>query len=1681
MSSWFHSWRFWRNAGVVLAVAALIGWCGQFLLLRWLGRDRDYAFPTARLSDPETVRMTVGMVGELKRVRAATESSLQTGTMDVFWRFVQLPSNRHAASWASLLRSPDADAMSPSQEDDLRGRLALVNSLVLQLDAAPGAPLPAELSALPAEEAIARLRRFFAANLESERIRLWESILERGPWQGLIRRQRWPSWPAPDRSPWTCWARRWLGRSDLRLAWVEGLARDLAPIEDLGRWYDELEKIERLGLPRSTATGLFLRRPRGTGGSDRAVRAAAPNVARMDFEVWYEFPAQAPPPAPLSSSPSGPVADAAGSSSPGSSSPGSSLAAPASPAGVDSALASGSKGLDSDALEQRSMDTGLRLVDVLLERTAASGGDPVPVLDEETNVVVEAERLDQLLRALGGPESLAAVDIIPSRRWTEGSRGFSVDFGWRHRLLGEMSHRATFPMNVADQPPLGDVVRRLAAEGLAKLDEELPRRTHFEGWQVAIEPSGDLGVFRMRLECAGVGPMSGILTRTEQGFLVWSDASNLAQRQRLIELLSSRSAALGSLASCITLEALRFDLSPPARLRGRLSIRLRDLFPGVADITGIPWALDANGEGAVELPPGFDIEKLQALALAATQRKQRADDAAQTASGSAALAWTADDIAKAVREELRASFSKIADSVESPLPTAGPDGFMQTLGLKLADWPMLTLGPQPIRTPPDAAAAVRKLLSERNVIEQSKLQWKDQGTHPSRGPVRAELAAWSPAEGIARLLCSLPIHGDLAAKWSEDLEAQVGGLWQVPNEEQVQERAAEFIDQAEDYVQQLALTELGLDLEAGVDRNGFGPYRWLRFNPPGIAFRGSLRPFAAVPLRIGVNKVRLGANGVTLAESEGLIEYPKTIVVPTPAGIPAIALSDPRLEFDFARKALLAGVKCTPPLPPGLNSLVEHSMPVRGTSPEAQEQMAALGMNSDYLPSSWRLDNPWINLAYVDSAAGFGFRDSAARGKGGVKLLNKHDAAHGDVSLYVKHLGVEGRVQGRKIPYVPLPTVNGQVSVNKEGHGGFDMNSEFELAGVKSHLKVSYPRSDVPESQRLLRTQGSAKVPVLGYVRLSGVTDPGFRDPYLQARGKIEMLGQPVNYVLSVNRQGFNVDWAWTTPDGRKLTYRSQGATLDESAGERMAQGLADAIRKGRNHGRGLSENEAAVVRQLPDSTTPPPSWSDPDTVEAPGSDRRPERKMFAAPGRPPVTETDIIPEVRGNRIVITRKSTKKLLVDLPLVDLELATLTAQQIQSGVKFTVWDPDSSGDAADRLQAVLAVDYHNNRLLLRRLSDARTVAGPADTLASELAALSPLFPDQSVADADRRALAHRQAMITCAALKLDQLAIVPARYIEGKPAVWLEWSEPTGERADRESTGESRRTRTGMLIDTRTVGPEKKLQIERTFCYDWLAPPEQWPAAAAHLASLSTSAPDTATALLLVSGSAQATRVARLWQAPVQPAANQPTANQPTANQPAADQGHVSDSQPPAKAYCVAAVDSAPGRAPLKIEISPEFDLVTRLSVEPRRSIVRLRELVRAAWNRGMTLEEADAFAGPEGIVAVIGGTERPGWWLSAARAADQLAEGAANGSPSGSSESGRSAERSEPAAVFLDRSVFVAWNHAESLLLLPSRWQTADARNAVDDRDFARQLVRPWPVHRELWGAHPMTLMTRLAK
>jgi len=291
---------------------------------------------------------------------------------------------------------------------------------------------------------------------------------------------------------------------------------------------------------------------------------------------------------------------------------------------------------------------------------------------------------------------------------------------------------------------------------------------------------------------------------------------------------------------------------------------------------------------------------------------------------------------------------------------------------------------------------------------------------------------------------------------------------------------------------------------------------------------------------------------------------------------------------------------------------------------------------------------------------------------------------------------------------------------------------------------------------------------------------------------------------------------------------------------------------------------------------------------------------------------------------------------------------------------------------------------------------------------------------------------------------------------------------------------------MLIDTRTVGPETRLQIGRTFCYAWLTPPEQWPAAAAHLASLSTPAPDTATALFLVSGSAQATRVARLWQAPAQQAANQsaanqPTANQQTANQPAADQGHVSDSQPTAKAYCVAAAYSTPVKAPLKIEISPEFDLVTRLSVEPRRSIVRLRELVRAAWNRGMTLEEAEAFAGPEGIVAVIRGTERPGWWLSAARAADQLAEGAANGTPSGSSKSGRSAERSEPVAVFLDRSVFVAWNHAESLLLLPSRWQTADARDAVDDRDFARQLVRPWPVHRELWGAHPMTLMTRLAK
>lgn len=896
------------------------------------------------------------------------------------------------------------------------------------------------LRAEPIAKRKSSLKRYAEQAVVQRRKQAKQALLSRPEAQELLQSAGASAWPSE--IGWlrrtSCWMFRKAPRD--RELWLDEFLAAIRPLQQRERWYARLEGITELPFATKDHSGLWLRRTAGT----ETIRFNG-HDSRLDFTLWLRF---------------------AGSAAPG--------------VAVNP--------LNDASAGYTDLDTGLRFFGVNLdldEKQEVHLRHPLP------RPLIHHDLFAGFLRALGVGNMFALRELTVQ---PEGEEAFTINLTLHHRELPGFSFQTSLQLQQSG-PILENAVRSLHQQAVERLCDHVRQMPSFDGLQWKITDRGDEGPMQVRIHLPESSnsshldlPRSSVslcLSVTDRGNLTWSGMPTLEESAGLVKTLATSHPTLSKCKPLLTLDSVTVNGSP-AILSGRL--RVQGKAAGLKeDRAGVRWWIAANGSSGVQMTE--DVEEYL---------RECATILGRTAPPPGTPAPNTTRLKRAIETLLQRKYPEIKDQVKVvTLTEAGGRAWLR-LGVTIGDWPTIELDPVPLQGEAEIEHRLEVMLGARSVQDAAARVWGGQWAHPKYGKVRATLTEWSPEEAKARVACRLllPFLDDVLTwdeaaqfrsdRWIRDRELELGELLEgkiATIEEQLRKAFREYGN---------------LDIELGVDRNGFGPNRWLQLAPPALKLRGRI----VLPY---LNSCAAGADGIRI-DQEG-VHWPEKVygcyLGTFPLG--SIAISDPKITLKIPEEVwrniggdrdwraafqttVLLGAKITPPVPP--------------TPPGVKEQTNG----------QVRLDNPWLPFFYVEADLGGRIANPRFEAKAEVKLLRNYTAAtanlEADLSPSDSQRLVARLETGTRI--IPeLPRLDGELRLSRRE--GCQIEAGFSCLGVDAAGRFRYRW----ESElAFVDVVGYADVgiPVPGFgliplrrVRLHGQTDLGLRKYDLVGRASMNV------------------------------------------------------------------------------------------------------------------------------------------------------------------------------------------------------------------------------------------------------------------------------------------------------------------------------------------------------------------------------------------------------------------------------------------------------------------------------------------------------------------------------------------------------------------------------------------------
>lgn len=1112
IAPWFRSRKVRIGLVVLGLVVGLFGWF----------KSPGYRFPPPKHLSAERLADLVDLDDALSTAEA---SAITPGDADIpeLDRWVRDSSNAGAPGWPQLVRSlpPEWVATEPEAAE----RLAVMNSLILNVHADGRFSTPAELVAMPSEGSQRTLASGFARLRQTKLRQSYRSLLDQHEVVQLLDTAGWSLPPTRAGASLRERARALIGFSPHLELWVDEFrAACDVPREDL-RWLGRVKEASDFSL---SATGeiAFVLRPVPSTNDKFDIRS---RVAARNCKLSYRF---------------SPPAEA------------------------------GSQRTES------STETGIRLLGV-----PVSVGESGLVYDAEraNRLVIDVEEFHRFLASLSLPAGLTVSEVRP-RKGATAAADYVIGLRVRHPALPAFSHGGDIEIDLSSASQLPQRIAAFGETALRMLDQHLATATEFGGWKIRFAPIPRLDTdesttarFRCELEVADELKLPLLAQRLPDGGLVFANAPSASASDAAVgpslvlrDYLCRRVAVLRDQTPLVRID--RWQLVSQGqrfRLQGRLSTS------APIDPTNGAGAITTRGGEWEVLRSGNAVAVLDPVAAEADLRPHLLPSGSPMASVAERLALDA-----AVRDELALNYSKVARYIRPHELEPLQDGYALNATLQIADWPPVTLGPVRLRSLSDTRPAVASLLGMEHVSQAAARAWGGEVgaiEHPHFGPIRSELKQWDATTGLAKIACELPIYQpedprqQVIAGWDEALSADhEGELW-TADDRDLQGRLGLWVAGLGSGATALARQATGLDISVDVDRDGFGPGKWLQRNPPAISLKGSVRPFSGyianmIPSSLDVSKLRVDRDGVSFGAADIGVAKQGTMMIPGPV---PFAISDPKMIFNVQQKKVGVGIRITPPTVPlgtaslgsggGEAAVEDFVQGAQASAEQVADSLSDAGIRDR--SGSWRLDNLWLNLLSLDSELSYAHGGRRIAGRSELDLFGEERLAEGSLGLGLENLEVDGQVAGNSNRLGRFsPRFNGKISANAGGKGGFEVGTEMALASLHLRGKIDHQGSRAANPKRPVQIRGSVKIPFYGATQFAGDSDPMFREPRVSTAKATTVDGVPVKQMITLSESGYEVISEWKNGQGESVSRAVAGPVLDEAAFRGILDQLRDEI-----------------------------------------------------------------------------------------------------------------------------------------------------------------------------------------------------------------------------------------------------------------------------------------------------------------------------------------------------------------------------------------------------------------------------------------------------------------------------------------------------------------------------------------
>ena len=670
---------------------------------------------------------------------------------------------------------------------------------------------------------------------------------------------------------------------------------------------------------------------------------------------------------------------------------------------------------------------------------------------DATCVGCDLPRLNLFLRDMGMPRmlSVAAATLQTSGNWDRPQVTLQVTMA--SRQFPEWRHMERIDLLLPSWSQWQASIAGMAQAARENLRLHIVQNKQYCGCpvQFSMVPDEPRSI-RLHLVHPHWGDLHLSGSLDDDGLLVWQPLPPVEDRLRITERLLQARPELQGHADRLILTAI--ELSPN---NNQLEVRWRIRpLPGETTPALIVWQANTQSMESSS-PPAIPI-------LPPSPSSSRPSVPAGE------VAATEQEIRDRIEQHLRREYLVLSKFIRV-LTSASTAGVTVHLGLKISDWPEVSLGPVTVLTARQAVEAVDQLLAAESVQMAAAEQWHDSSNsassasgpthavipetlaHARYGQIQSEITAWNPRKGQATIhsLVKFPYLGDLG--WDEKTEADRQGAWSQLDEVALSVELRPAIDFALSAAQDEMLSWISLQGIGGrieLDPLGIDGNRWLSMNPPRIALRCWAKiPFLGVKLQ----------GGRCLLDQQGL-HRPKEIglAIPGTIALPYFALSEPAIAFGMGKRSLSLAGKVTPPTLPG---------PV----------------------------NPWLGIGYTELAVGGelaspGWKAPKLQGSGEIAVGGVTNLAQGGLSVDLE----QGDLDGNFLAKAPLPgmkTVPARLDGRLAYRGtakSFDMGGRGTILNEEvANLNFGMGKKQAG-SERPFDLLGQVRVPYIASLKVQG-------------------------------------------------------------------------------------------------------------------------------------------------------------------------------------------------------------------------------------------------------------------------------------------------------------------------------------------------------------------------------------------------------------------------------------------------------------------------------------------------------------------------------------------------------------------------------------------------------------------